>query len=194
MSNIFDRFRAEELENDNEATVPAKGESDIDEYWTEFVNKVMGDSEPTKMDDEEQLIEIMQRYGADAVKKNGGTKQLIGVNMKSDENDDDSLIVSFEMSSSNATGGMKLSKRAVKRAKKQAKKTKMTITALMERQPSGNVSQQVTITKEKSGKISIKGISIQTEEKCSSEPIQPHDNAKSSESNDEPNKGKRRLL
>lgn len=190
MRKAFDRFRAEEMEKDSGATVSTKEESDIDEEVTELVRKVIGASERTKMDDKERLIEIM-RYGADAVKKNGGQKQLIGVNMKSREIDDDSLIVSFEMSSSNAPGGMKLSKRAVKRAKKQAKKTKMTITALMERQPSGNVSQQVTITKEKSGKISIKGISIQTEEKCPSEPIQPHNNAKSSASNDEPN-GKRR--
>lgn len=191
MSKVFDRFRAEELEKDSGATVPTKEESDIDEEVTELVRKVMGDSAPTKMDDKERLIELMQRYGADAVKKNGGKKQLIGVNMKSREIDDDSLIVSFEMSSSNAPGGMKLSKRAVKRAKKHAKKTKMTITALMERQASGNVSQQVTITKEKSGKISIKGISIQTEE-CPSEPIQSHDNVGSSASNDVPIKGKRR--
>lgn len=124
--------------------------------------------------DKREIIDLMQQLYASDVFETGGKDSSGdgGVNVGSRAVEEESLIVSIEMTSSNSGSGAKNKQigqsKAMKRAIKRGKKTKMTITTLVERQSSTDgVNQQVTITKNKSGTVSISGISIQTKEKAS---------------------------
>lgn len=182
MGQVFDGLREEEnLEQNRPNSVDSDRKNNHDDAdFIEIAEKLMEPTEPKAMNNKRQFIDMMQQYAAEIItKKISGDKKLIGVNVQGHGIDDDSLIVSFEMSSKNASAEVKQmklprgSKGAVKRTKKHGKKAKMTITALLERQTLGGMNQHVTITKTKSGTISINGVSIQAKEKCPS--TEPND-------------------
>lgn len=199
MSQVFDRLRAEEIEKEQQNT-PNPAESDEKKKekekehteFTEAAEKLMEFSEPGAMENKRQFIDMMQQYAAEIVTKKGGSvdKKVIGVNVQSD---DDSLILSFEMSSKNASEEvkpMKLpkgGKRAVKRTKKHDKKPKMTIAAILERTAAAlggsgggiGMNQHVTIAKGKSATFSISGVTIQAKEKCPATEPRGNDSAAS---------------
>lgn len=140
--------------------------------FTEAAKKLIKEKVvPKEMQNKQRIIGLLQRYASDMFggKDSSGKKSVIDVNVtniKNDKNDDESsYIVSVEMSSKNASCSKAgPTKRARRAAKKCAKKTQMTITAVLEESADGT-SQQLTITKDKSGSVSISGVSIQRKDK-----------------------------
>lgn len=144
--------------------------------FTEAAKKLIKEKVvPKEMENKQRIIGLLQRYASDMFggKDGIGKKSVIDVNVtniKNDKNhDESSYIVSVEMSSKNAscskTGTTKRARRA---AKKCAKKTQMTITAVLEESANGT-SKQLTITKDKSGSLSISGVSIQKKDKTTNQ-------------------------
>lgn len=175
MSQTFDRFRASfELNNDqeNNENIIENYEKELVEF-TEAAKKLIKEKvKPKEMQNKQRIIDLLQLCASDAFgKESGDKKPIIDVNVtniKSDSIDDkSSLIVSVEMSSENVScpksGSKKRSRRA---AKKCGKKSQMTITAMLGQSVAG-MSQQVTITKDKSGSFSISGVSIQKNDNLS---------------------------
>ncbi|XP_055302404.1 uncharacterized protein LOC129568481 [Sitodiplosis mosellana] len=178
LGQTFDRFHANfEMDKDQggNETLNENYEKELAEF-TEAAKKLIKEKmvpkemqNSKKMKNKQQIIDLLQRCTSDVFGKDGGGKPVIDVNVtniKNDNNDDESsLVVSVEMSSKSAsctkTGPTKLSRRA---AKKCAKKSQMTITAVLEQSPAG-MSQQVTITKDKSGSLSISGVSMKKSDK-----------------------------
>lgn len=166
-------------DQENNENIIENYEKELAEF-TEAAKKLIKEKvKPKEMQNKQRIIDLLQLCASDAFgEESSGRKPVIDVNVaniKNDSNDDESsLIVSVEMSSKNAScpksGSTKRSRRA---AKKCAKKSQMTITAVLEQSAAG-MSQQVTITKDKSGSFSISGVSIQKNDKL------PMDNSSSS--------------
>lgn len=164
------------MEKDNEDSktenLNENYEKELAEF-TEAAKKLIKEKVISKeMQNKQRIIGLLQRYASDMFggKDGSGKKSVIDVNVtniKNDKNDDESsYIVSVEMSSKKASCSKSgPTKRARRAAKKCAKKTQMTITAVIEESADGT-SQQLTITKDKSGSLSISGVSIQKKDKA----------------------------
>lgn len=187
LGQTFDRFRTKFESDKNQEDsdkLTENYEKELAEF-TEAAKKLIKDKEmPKEMQNKQRIVDLLQRCASDVFGKDGnGKKPIIDVNVtniKNDNNhDESSLIVSVEMSSKDAlckkSGQTKRSKQSKRAAKKGAKKSQMTITAVLEQSPAG-LSQQLTITKNKSGSLSISGVSIKTSDK---NPLNKQENAKS---------------
>lgn len=166
MSLTFDRFRAEMEQKTPETDITTDGyEKDVIDLAEETKRLIERKVEPLNAENQQTFMGLLKRCTSEMFGLHSNKRpQSVDVNVTNikSRNDKEAVIVSVEMSSKH---GPKNQSRAIKRAKRPSKgkgnKAKMTITAVLEQSTPSGINQQVTITKGKSGSVSISGVSIQ---------------------------------
>lgn len=167
MSFTFDHFRAEMEQKSQNADVTTDSyEKDVIDLAEETKRLIKRKVEPLNTENQQTFMSLLKRCTSEMFGLNRNKRsQSVDVNVTNikGHHDNEAVIVSVEMSSKH---GPTNQSRAIKRAKRPSKahngnKAKMTITAVLEQSTPSGMNQQVTITKGKSGSVSISGVSIQ---------------------------------
>lgn len=167
MSLTFDRFRAEmEQKNQDPDATPEVYDEDVFDLAEAARRMIKRKVEPMNAESQQNVMGLLKQCASDMFGSNDGTrsKSVIDVNVTNvkGNNKKEALILSVEMTSkSGSMNQLRGNKRPKRQVKMQGNKTKMTITAVLEQSTSTGTNQQVTITKGKSGSVSISGVSIQ---------------------------------
>lgn len=162
MSLTFDRFRAEmEQKNQDPDATPENYDNDVIDLAEAAKRMIKRKVEPMNAESQQKVMGLLKQCTSDMFSSTGGArpKSVIDVNVTNVKGNKkkEALILSLEMTSKSE---LKY-KRPKRPVKGQGSKTKMTITAVLEQSTTTGMNQQVTITKGKSGSVSISGVSIQ---------------------------------